>query len=86
MNQDISFLEIIASIETKEDFLHFLRLLQKDFTDHPEEWQNHSISEFLESAASWMKDFSTHPANDIDWSKPDYRTFARILYMGKLYE
>ncbi len=86
MNQDKHFPEIIASIDTKEDFLYFLRLLQNDFTEHSEEWQNRSIPDFLESALSWAKEFSDCPENDIDWNKPDYRTFAKILYMGKIYE
>lgn len=86
MGQENTLPEIIAAITTKEDFLHFLNCLQNDFAKHPEDWQNGSISDFLEAAASWMQDYSVCNADDIDWNKPDYRMFAKMLYMGKIYE
>lgn len=86
MNQDKPFPEIIASIDTKEGFLKFLRFLQDDFAEHPEEWQNYSIPDFLKSAASWIEDFSICSSNDINGNIHDYQTFAKILYMGKIYE
>ena len=40
--------ELIAKIESKVDFIHFLNLLSKDFEKNPNEWANKTIPEFLE--------------------------------------
>lgn len=78
--------DIIANIRGKEDLIRFLRLLAQDCAENPQEWQNLTVQEYLEAAASWTEDFSVCPRNDIDWDTPDYQTIAKIFYMGKLYE
>ncbi|MBS4785970.1 MAG: hypothetical protein KH009_07655 [Clostridiales bacterium] len=76
----------IRTIAAKEDFVRFLRRLSMDALLHPEEWENRTVPEYLEQVASWIEDFSESPANDIDWDNMEFRTLARMLYMGKLYE
>lgn len=78
--------EEIEKIRNKTDFIHFLYLLSKDFEKNPQEWENHTISEFLEQMAGWVEDFSTCPANDIEWEWVDFKVLAKIIYMGKIYE
>ena len=79
-------IEIIENIGNKTDFIHFLYLLSKDFEKNPQEWENQTISEFLEQMASWVEDYSTCPANDIEWEKIDFKVLALIIYMGKIYD
>ncbi len=79
-------MEQINYIQNKNDFIQFVRILSLDFKEHNEEWENTSIPEFLEQMASWVEDYSESPANDIVWDKPDFKMFAKILYMGKIYE
>lgn len=76
----------IRTIAAKEDFVQFLRRLSMDALLHPEEWENRTVPEYLEQVANWIEDFSESPANDIDWDNMEFRTLARMLYMGKLYE
>ncbi len=76
----------IRTIAAKEDFVRFLRRLSMDALLHPEEWENRTVPEYLEQVANWIEDFSESPANDIDWDNMEFRTLARMLYMGKLYE
>ncbi len=76
----------INKIATKEDFLSFLGGLAENFRDKPNEWQALTVDRFLEACASWIMDFSECPRNDIDWKGIDYKTFAKILFMGKYYE
>ena len=53
--------------------------------DNPDEWANTNITDYLGQIASWIDDWSdTH--KDIDWESMDYKSFAKILYMGKIYE
>ena len=53
--------------------------------EKPDEWENKTITDYLGQMASWMDDASI--SNDIiDWDNVDYKTLAKILYMGKIYE
>ncbi len=76
----------INKISSKSDFMSFLGGLAENFRDRPNEWQEMTVDGFLEACASWIMDFSECPQNDIDWNGIDYRTFAKILFMGKYYE
>ena len=77
--------ELINSIVNMDDFLSFLVQLALDAKEHPEEWANTTITDFLGQMASWIDDYNGFD-DTIDWEKVDYRTFAKILYMGKIYE
>lgn len=81
-----SLLTAIDNVTDKESFIKFLNLLSKDFVTNQVEWENKSVLDFIGAMSAWTEDFSASPANDIDWSKVDYKTMAKILYMGKLYE
>ncbi len=76
----------INKISSKADFMSFLGGLAENFRDRPNEWQALTVDGFLEACASWIMDFSECPQNDIKWDGIDYKTFAKILYMGKYYE
>ena len=79
-------IKIIEKIGSKSDFIRFLNALSKDFEKNPDEWENKTIPEFLEQMASWIEDYSTCPANDIQWNTIDFKVLAQIVYMGKIYE
>lgn len=76
----------IDKITDKDSFVQFLNLLAEDYVTNQSEWENKSVIDFIEAMSSWTEDFSASPANDIDWDKVDYKTMAKILYTGKLYE
>ncbi len=76
----------INRISSKSDFMSFLGGLAENFRDKPNEWQELTVDGFLEACASWIMDFSECPQNDINWDGIDYKTFAKILCMGKYYE
>lgn len=81
----INPIEQIEKIQGMDDFLNFLVHLAMDANDHPEEWENKTITDYLGQMASWLDDMSAFE-KDIDWDKIDYKTIAKILYMGKIYE
>lgn len=76
----------IEKIKSKDDFLAFLNQLSKNFRENPDEWENKTAGEYIRAMASWIEDYSACPNNDIDWDSLDYKTLAKILYMGKIYE
>lgn len=77
--------EFINNIANMDDFLNFVIQLAIDAKEHPDEWANTNITDYLGQMASWIDDYSDCE-NNIDWEKVDYKTFAKILYMGKIYE
>ena len=77
--------ERIHQIENMDDFLTFVVELAMDAKEHPEEWANSTITDYLGQMASWVDDCSVFE-EDIDCDNVDYKTFAKILYMGKIYE
>ena len=79
-------IEKISSISSKEEFIEYLQDLATDYTDNRDEWENQTISDYLEQIASWIEDYSISPANDIEWEKIDFKILAQLLYMGKIYE
>lgn len=76
----------IEKIKSKDDFLAFLNQLSKDFRENSDEWENKTAGEYIQAMVSWIEDYSVCPNNDIDWDNIDYKTLAKILYMGKIYE
>lgn len=78
-------IEQIENINNLDDFLSFLVKLAMNAKEKPDEWENKTITDYLGQMASWMDDASI--SNDIiDWDNVDYKTLAKILYMGKIYE
>lgn len=80
--------EIIDNIETKEDFIEFLKSLRVDFKDHPEEWENNTLGRYLEAASRFTMDCDRYyKNNDMKMEElSKWRIFADILYAGKIYE
>ena len=72
-------------IASMEDFLNFMVQLAMDAKEHPEQWANKNVTDYLGQMASWIDDCHIFEKN-IDWDSLDYQAFAKILYMGKIYE
>lgn len=76
------------TVETKEQFLTFVRSLKSSFHDDPNVWENTSIDSYLEGIAGWIEDCEgaykyrgeTLP-NHIDW-----KFIARMLAAASIYE
>lgn len=84
----IDFNQRINEINSKEDFVDFVELLVSNLNKNPEEWTNKTLSEYLESLASWTEDMDGYYKNNglpipenINW-----KVFANILVAAKMYE
>ena len=69
-------IELITKIESKDDFIYFLKLLSKDFEKNLNEWTNKTIPEFLEQMVCWVEDYSISPINDIKWDTIQFQALA----------
>lgn len=78
----------IKKIQTRADFISFLKALKIDYNDNLSSWENRDIGAFLGAMASWVEDMDGFYINQglpIP-EKPDWKIFADILMGGKLYE
>ncbi len=78
-------IEQINNISNVDDFLNFVIQLARDAKEHPEEWTNTTITDYLGQIASWIDDCYMFE-DKISFEKLDYKVLAKILYMGKIYE
>ncbi|WP_294242319.1 DUF7660 family protein [Pseudobutyrivibrio sp.] len=81
----MSLQDQIANVYDKDSFIKCLNLLAKDSEENPQEWENTTVSQYLQSIASWIEDWSSRYGNE-EFEKMDYNEMAKLLYMGKIYE
>lgn len=80
--------EKINAIKTKDDFVNFIELLIKDYSDNPDEWENQTLDNYFEAMRAWISDMEgyyknmNHPIpKNINWN-----FIANIMYAAKVYE
>ena len=88
--------KLLDKVDSKESFLEFVRALAADRVREIElekkspsspygpsamGWENGTIEGFLDAMQAWADD-----SGDKIPEKPDWKTFAKILYAGKYYE
>jgi hypothetical protein len=78
----------LEKIQTRQDFISFLRSLKKNYLENLASWENRDIGAFLEAMASWVEDMEGfYITNGLPVpEKPDWKVLADILMGGKLYE
>jgi len=78
----------IDTIQSREDFVAFIRGLSKDFRDNNSTWENNTIGSYLDALAAWAEDMhgyyenrdELHPV-DVNW-----KFIAQLLVAAKHYE
>ena len=101
MSRGASLVGLLDAVCDRETFLAFVRALAADRLDDvraheaapasPDgsgDWQNVTIEDFLESAASWADDVGKTGDERAAWfpEAPSWAAFASFLYAGKIYE
>jgi hypothetical protein len=84
-----ALVERAESILTKEDFTAFLHLLMRNRREHPEEWENASLEQYLEGLCGFAEGIEGYYANigvKVDMRKPGWRVFADVLLAARIYE
>ena len=80
-NNHMSAFEALEQVKDKESFLVFLRSLAWDSETNPDEWENGTIAEYMESIEAWVEDYDKEDA-----FHSDYKEAAKLFYVGKIYE
>lgn len=77
--------EIAEQVKSKEDFIHFLQELQRDFQVNQINWENPKLERYLEAMEAFLCDSTEKSMNRIDFT-PSWRLFARIMVAASVYE
>lgn len=84
-----SDLDAVAdSILTRSDFAAFVRLLRDDLDRNPAEWENDTLSRFLDALAAWTDDMegAFHNQGRAFPEAPTWGMFALMLRSAQIYE
>jgi len=85
MNDTVNDVKVVD----RQSFVEFLELLRKDLLDHPENWENKTLPDFLEALSRYAEDIQGYYDNiklDVNADKPDWSTFADIFKGARVYE
>ena len=81
------------SIKSKDDLVAFLKLLNKEYKENGDSWENGTLPDFLEALTSWAEDMDGYYANlglaseiDLEQNSALWRVFADMLMAARVYE
>lgn len=80
-----------SNVTDRASFARFIGELLEDYFEHPEEWENVTIPEFLEAIQSYSLEIKKQYRNEgmpqnLEEEKPSWRHFADILLGARINE
>ena len=76
------FLERIVS---KEDFIVFLDMLNKDFKENKEKWANRDMEDYIFGMQRFLSDHTERSLVVMDFT-PSWKLFANLMIGASIYE
>ena len=78
----------VDSIQSREDFISFVRALLEDLKEDPNDWENPSLENYLKAVAAWVEDMDGYYQNQGKpvAKNPDWKMLGEILLAAKFYE
>jgi hypothetical protein len=77
-----------ADIQTRPDFITFLRESLRELRDKPETWENNTLPLFLEALAAWTEDldgFYQNQGRTVP-NQPSWQMLAEMFQAARGYE
>ena len=78
----------VDAVSSRDDFVKFVDALRQDLSIHPADWQNATLSDFLEALSAWVQDMDGYYLNNqlpIPTS-PEWKNLAEMMLAAKYYE
>ncbi|MCC5801852.1 DUF7660 family protein [Rossellomorea vietnamensis] len=69
-----------VKVNNKEELISFLYNLKLDLINNEEQWENVTLSDYLDAINAWLQDEESLP------TEPGWELIAAILLSGKYYE
>lgn len=77
--------EMAENINSKEEFITFLRELQIDYSQNNDDWENVDLERYLGAMEAFLVETTENSINKIDFI-PSWSLFAKILIAASIYE
>lgn len=77
------------AVATRLDLAAFVARMADDLRDHPEQWENTTLPEFLDALSRYLIDvpgYCRNVAPHIDPDRPEWSLFACVLLGASVYE
>ncbi|MFD9436718.1 hypothetical protein [Streptomyces sp. NPDC060002] len=80
--------ESVHRVRSREDFAEFLSDALIDLREHPEDWENSTLENFLEAWGAWVGDMPGWCANrgEAIPEQPDWHLLAGMVMAARIYE
>jgi hypothetical protein len=80
--------EAVGRLQSREDFVVFLRGLSADLQRNPEQWANRDLPAFLEAMSAWVEDMEGYyrGRGEPMPEQPRWQTLGQILLAARVYE
>lgn len=80
--------DLLPGIRTKDDLVEFVASLRAHLENHPEDWENTNLHDFLQALQGWLADMDQLRKNlgQPLQHEPDWRTVAEMLLATAVYE
>jgi hypothetical protein len=76
--------DAVQRVSTKTELADFIDLLQSDYLQNPDSWENPTIERFLDALSAWTRAMDNNRATITE--TPSWQTFAQMLLVAKTYE
>ena len=78
-----------ADVKDRASFARFVGQLMEDYLEHPEEWENRSLPDFLASLQAHALDITQHyrvehAPDKLQEERPSWRHFADVLLHARV--
>jgi hypothetical protein len=80
--------EVADKVQTREDFIAFVRALLADHRQNADAWENRFLETYLEALAGWTEDMEGYHRNrnEATPAQPSWRNLAEMLLAARTYE
>lgn len=78
----------VKEVKSRQDLVEFISALRQDLETNPEDWENPTLSKFLEAMGAWVEAMDQFYRNQgVEFSEQQsWREFATILLAARVYE
>ena len=80
--------DLVDEIQNREDFVTFVRALERELRTKPQEWENRDLPAFLAALGAWAEDMEGYFRNSGKAmpSQPTWSLLAKMLSAARVYE
>lgn len=70
----------VSPVRDRSGCLTVVEALARHFDDHPDEWENPTLSSYLDAIAAWIRDARLDDLDERSWG-----AVADVLRVGRIY-